>query len=196
VHCGSHQEERIALYESLGFSLTRQRPHMVFHPLDGLPNPLPPSRIQLRPYDVDQDDQSALATLNQAFADDWEYVPVTADQWSRWPSGPGWSANLNLVAADGDEVVGLCCCTVDRERQQWLGRKDGYVETLCVRPSHQRQGLGAALLLAGLRAVGRAGMISATLDTDEDNPTQAFRLYERIGFREIWRWLAYSSELA
>jgi ribosomal protein S18 acetylase RimI-like enzyme len=38
-------------------------------------------------------------------------------------------------------------------------------------------------------------MVSATLETDEDNPTQAARLYQRVGFREIWRWSAYGAEL-
>ncbi|MDH4209504.1 MAG: GNAT family N-acetyltransferase [Anaerolineae bacterium] len=195
VHCGSHQKDRIALYETLGLRLMRQRPHMAYYPLPEPSRPQTPPGIELRPYARGLDDHSAVETLNQAFADDWEYVPVTADQWSRWPSGPTWRADLNLVAADGDEVVGLCLCIVDEERTQWLGRRDGYVETLCVRPSHQRKGIGAALLLAELRAFHRAGMVSATLETDEDNPTQAPRLYERVGFREIWRWLAYGSEL-
>ncbi|HJX37852.1 MAG TPA: GNAT family N-acetyltransferase, partial [Anaerolineae bacterium] len=73
--------------------------------------------------------------------------------------------------------------------------RDGYVDTMCVRPSHQRRGVGAALLLAGLQALRRAGMVSATLETDEDNPTEAARFYQRVGFREIWRWSAYGAEL-
>jgi mycothiol synthase len=195
VQCGSHQDKRIALYESLGLRLMRQSPHMAYHPLEKPAHPQAPPGIQLRPYTPGRDDQSAVETLNQAFANDWQYVPVTADQWSLWLNAPQWRSDLNLVAADGDEVVGLCLCVVDEDRQQWLGRRDGYVGALCVRPSHQRQGMGAALLLAGLRALRQAGMVSATLDTDEDNPTQALRLYERLGFREIWRWLAYGAEL-
>lgn len=195
VHCGAHQEKRIALYESSGLRFMRHRPHMIYHPLERVAPPQAPPGITLRPCLRGLDDESAIRTLIEAFADDWEYVPVTGDGWSRWLDAPQWREDLNLVAVDGEEVVGLCLCVINEERSQWLGRKDGYVDTLCVRPSHQRRGVGVALLLNGLRALRRAGMVSATLDTDEDNPTQAVRLYEGIGFREIWRWAAYGTKL-
>jgi mycothiol synthase len=195
VHCGSHQKERIALYEALGLRLMRQRPHMVYHPLESLPRPQAPPRIQLRPYVRGADDESAVQTLNEAFSADWEHVPVTDDQWSRWLDAPQWCADLCLVAADREEVVGLCLCLVNEDRIQWLGRRDGYVDTLCVRPSFQRKGVGKALLLYALQALRTAGMASATLDTDEENPTQAPRFYQDLGFRETWRWVAYGAEL-
>jgi len=64
-----------------------------------------------------------------------------------------------------------------------------------VLPAYRRQGLGRALLLADVHALKEAGVESATLDTDTDNPTQAMRLYEKIGFREIWRWVTYIKEM-
>ncbi len=190
VHCGAHQEKRIALYESSVLRFMRYRPHMIYRPLEKLDRPEAPPGLTLRPCLRGLDDESAIRTLNEAFADDWEFVPVTEDGWSLCLDSPQWREDLNLVAADGEEVVGLCLCVINEERSQCLGHEDGYVDTLCVRPSHQRRGVGAALLLNGLGALCRAGMVSATLDTDEDNPTQAVRLYERIGFREIWRWAA------
>jgi mycothiol synthase len=195
VHCGYHQRERIALYETVGLQLLRNRPHMAYHPLENLAHPPVPPGIQVRPYSRGQDDRSAVDTLNQAFADDWEFVPVTIEQWSLWLNSPQWRAELNLVASQGNQVVGLCLCVVNEERIEWLGRRDGYVDTLCVRPSFQRKGIGTALLLAALQALRTAGMVSASLDTDEDNPTQAARLYESVGFREIWTWAAYGLEL-
>jgi len=195
VHCGSHQKERIALYETLGLRFLRNRPHMVYHPLENLARPRVPPGIELRPYVRGRDDEAAVETLNEAFAEDWEFVPVTLDQWSLWLNAPHWRSDLNLVAADGAQVVGLCLCIVDEKRMQLLDRRDGYVDTLCVRPSFQRRGVGAALLLAGLQVLRRAGMVSASLDTDEDNPNQAAHLYESVGFREIWTWVAYGQQL-
>jgi mycothiol synthase len=196
VHCAPWEEKRTALYESFGLRALRDRPHMLYEPLNHLARPQVLPGIEVRPYARSADDASAIQTLNEAFAEDWENTPVTNVEWSTWLDSPRWRADLNLVAADGDEVVGLCLCLVNEERIRWLGRKDGYVDTLCVRPSHQRRGLGAALLFTGLHALRRAGMVSATLDTDEDNPTQAPRFYEGVGFREIWRWVAYGRELS
>ena len=195
VHCGSHQTERITLYQSLGLRALRHRPHMIYAPLASVPLPAIPPAIEVRPYTRGRDEAAAMRTLNEAFADDWEHTPVTRDDWSAWLGSPEWRADLNLVAADGDDVVGLCLCRINDERMKWIGRRDGYVDTLCVSPSFQRRGVGRALLLSALAALRRAGMVSATLDTDEDNPTQAPRFYQQLGFREVWRWVAYGAEL-
>ena len=195
VHCALHHNERVTLYESLGLRALRERPHMIYQPLASVPLPAIPPGIQVRPYIRGRDEAAAIRTLNEAFADDWEYTPVTREHWVAWLDSPRWSVGLNLVAADGDEAVGLCLCLVNEDRFRWLGRKDGYVDTLCVRPSHQRRGVGRALLLSALAALRTAGMVSATPDTDEDNPTQAPRFYQQLGFREVWRWVAYGAEL-
>jgi mycothiol synthase len=195
VHCGAHQADRIALYESSGLRLVRLRPHMIYQPLEQVDHLEAPPGITLRPYLRGQDDASAVDTLNEAFADDWEFVPVTQSAWSLSLDAPQWRDDLNLVAVHADQVVALCLCVINQERSQWLGRQDGYVDTLCVRPSFQRRGVGGPLLLTGLRALRTAGMVSATLDTDEDNLTRAPRFYERIGFHEIWRWACYGAEL-
>ena len=195
VHCGAYQGERAALCESFGLQLKRTRPHMAYYPLENLARPQVPPGIELRPYSRGTDDESAVDTLNQAFADDQDCVPLTREGWLLWLDAPQWRADLSLVAADGDQVVGLCLCLINDDRIKWMGRRDGYVDTLCVRPSYQRRGVGAALLLAGLRALRRAGMVSATLETDQDNPAHAAHFYQQLGFREVWRWSAYGVEL-
>jgi mycothiol synthase len=112
-----------------------------------------------------------------------------------WLNTSAFREDLSAAALDGEEVVGLCLCVVDEKRVKRLGRKEGYVDTLFVRPAYRGQGLGTALLLAGLHSLKEAGVESATLDTDLDNPTQAMRLYERVGFRELWRWVTYGKEM-
>jgi len=195
AYCAVHQTMTVALFESFGLRPMRYSPHMVCQPLENLAQPQLPPGIEVRPYVQGQDDQSALKTLNEAFADDWEFVPTTMETLTYWTASSTFRAELSRVALDGDEVIGLCLCTVSEDRFKRLGRRDGYVNVLAVRPPYGRRGLGSALLLTCLHALKRAGMESATLDTDIDNPTQAMSLYERVGFREVWRWVSYGREI-
>jgi len=195
TYCAAHQARLIALFERLGLRVMRYSPHMIYRPLENLARPEFPRAIEVRPYLRGQDDKSALVAFNEAFADKRGFVPETLEKWVHWFNSSAFREELSTAALDGEEVVGLCLCTVDEERTKRLRRKDGYVDTLFVRPAYRRQGLGTALLLAGLHTLKAAGMESATLDTDSDNPAHAMRLYERVGFRELWRWVTYRKQL-
>lgn len=195
TYCAAHQENRTALFESFGLRPVRYSPHMVCHALDNLAEPSVPPGLQVRPYVRGRDDGSALETVNQAYADIMDYAPATLEELRHWTASPSFREELSAVALDVQEVVGLSLCTVNEGRMRLVGRKDVYVDTLAVHPAYRRRGLGSALLLASLHSMKQAGMESATLDTDTDNPTEAIRLYERVGFRELWRWVTYSRNM-
>ncbi len=195
TYCAAHQQERIALFERFGLRPVRYSPHMVCHPLDNLAEPRFPPGLEVRPYVPGQDDQSALEAVNEAFADVMDYAPATLEEMRHWVASPSFREELSPVALDGEVVVGLCLCTVSEDRMRLMGRRDVYVDTLAVRPPYRRRGLGSALLLASLHEMEEAGMASATLDTDTNNPTEAIRLYEKIGFREAWRWVTYGKDV-
>ena len=77
---------------------------------------------------------------------------------------------VQLVAVDGDEVVGTARVLVDGERARF-GR-------LCVRADHRRRGLGAQLLAAAEAAAREAGCASMGLHAQTD----ALGLYEAAGY--------------
>lgn len=193
--CATHQRRSIALFEKFGLRAMCYGPHMIYQPLRNLAQPRMPAGIEFSSYIKGRDDESALDTMNEAFAEDREFVPLTQERWGYYLASPLFREDLNLVALAAEEVIGLCLSIISEDRMRELGRADGYVNTLCVRQAYRRQGLGTALLLAGLHALKGAGMESATLDTEIDNPSQAMRLYDKVGFREIWRWVDYSKEM-
>ena len=195
AYCPAHHERVIAIFESFGLSVMRYSPHLVYQPLDNLPEPQFPSSVVARPYDWGRDDASAMEAYNEAFVEDPEYVPVKEEEWLHWLKRPSVREAFSYVALDRGAVVGFCISSISEERIRLLGRKDGYINILAVRPTHRRQGLGSALLLACLRALQAAGMESATIETDTDNPTEALRLYQKVGFREKWRWITYAREI-
>jgi len=61
------------------------------------------------------------------------------------------------------------------------GRR-GFVQRLAVDPDHQGMGIGCALLVDGLRWMGRRGVTRAVVNTQIGNDA-ALALYERVGFR-------------
>ncbi|RLC68972.1 MAG: hypothetical protein DRH97_01405 [Chloroflexi bacterium] len=58
----------------------------------------------------------------------------------------------------------------------------GEVFTIGVLKAHRRKGIGARLMLHGLERLRARGMTKAILGVEDDNPTQAMRLYEKLGF--------------
>jgi mycothiol synthase len=195
TYCAASQEKRVDLFESLGLRPVRYDLHMVYHPLDNLAEPRFPPGIQVRPFARGLDDEASLETMNEAFADVMDHAPVTPEELRHWIDSPTFREDLSPVALDGESVIGLCLCTVSEGRVRLLGRRDGYVDTLCVIPAYRQRGLGSALLLTCLRAMKKAGLGSATLDASADNPTEAIHLYGQVGFREAWRWVTYGKEL-
>lgn len=195
TYCVTHQGKRIALFESLGLRPVRYDLHMVCHPLDNLADPTFPPGMRVRPYARGQDDEAALAVINAAFADVMDFAAATLEDLRHWLEAPSFREHLSYVAFDGEELAGLCLCTESELRAGLLGRRDGYVDTLCVRREYRRRGLGLALLRKCLQAFKRAGLQSATLGTDTENPTEAMRLYKQAGFREAWRWVTYGKEM-
>ena len=195
TYCAAHQGKRISLFESLGLRPVRYDLHMVCHPLANLPDPALPPGITVRPYSRGEDDESALEVVNAAFADVMDFAAVTLQDFRHWIDDPAFHDHLSFVALDAQEMVGLCLCTVGEGRATLIGRRDGTIDSFCVRREYRRRGLGSALLLTSLQAFKRAGLESATLDTNTENPTEAIRLYEQAGFREAWRWVTFGKEM-
>ena len=92
-----------------------------------------------------------------------------------------------FLAWEGDEIAGACLCELAEAYNQVHGTRSGLVDDVAVRRPWRRRGVGAALIVAGLRALRNAGMTAAHLHADADNITGAVRLYERLGFVEEWR---------
>jgi mycothiol synthase len=195
AYCPVHHRRVTAIFERFGLSVMRYSPTLVYQPLENLTEPRFPSNVEARPYRWGQDDASAMEAYNEAFAEDPEYVPVTKGEWQHWLKRLRAQQGSSWVALEKGGVVGFCISSISEERIRLLERKDGYINILAVRPTHRRQGLGTALLLACLHDLKSAGMESVTIGTDTDNPTQAMQLYEKVGFREKWRWVTYAREI-
>ena len=85
---------------------------------------------------------------------------------------PMFDANVWFLAVHDGTIVAAA-----------LNWDEGYVKDLVVRPDWRGRGLGKALMYQTFGEFKRRGLPRVTLKTDSNNPTDAWRLYERVGMR-------------
>jgi ribosomal protein S18 acetylase RimI-like enzyme len=86
------------------------------------------------------------------------------------------------MALQGDEAAASVWCDVDLYERDVRPQPVGVVGTVGTLPGHRRRGLGAALMVEGMRRMRARGAASASLYVDALNPTGAADLYRRLGF--------------
>ena len=183
----AHEAGRLALLRHFGMQPVRYFCKLSRPTLDDLPDAPVPDGIAIRNYKPDVDRERTLAALDEAFRDHWSSRPASTEEWVYWTSRPERRFDLWFLAWDGDEIAGACLCELVEAYNQVRGTKSGLVDDVAVRRPWRRRGVGAALIVAGLRALRSAGMTAAHLFADTENITGAMRLYERLGFVEEWR---------
>jgi ribosomal protein S18 acetylase RimI-like enzyme len=153
-----------APFLEVGFAVA-ERLHLLVHPLDDLPT-LDPAALLRRGRRRDRD--ATLAVDHAAFAPFWRL-----DEQGLGDALSATSAVHYRVAHRAGRLVGYAV----------TGRADhrGYVQRLAVDPAMEGEGIGAALLLDGLRWLRRWGARDALVNTQEGNE-RSLRLYQRTGF--------------
>jgi ribosomal protein S18 acetylase RimI-like enzyme len=128
----------------------------------------------------------------EAFTDHWDFVAEPFDRWlHNQAESPLARKDLWFVAADGDEVAGVCLCAAHESGDP----EYGWIGILGVRPRWRRRGLGEALLRHAFGAFAAEGATRVGLGVDGENTTGAVRLYERAGMRVVRRYDTYERRL-
>jgi ribosomal protein S18 acetylase RimI-like enzyme len=111
--------------------------------------------------------------LELAYAEEEDPYPPF-DEWETSLLGdPSFEAeNWFLVEAESELVAAA------------LNWSDAYVKDIVVHPEWRRRGLGGALMRQTFRHFEARGHPRVSLKTDSINPTEAWRLYERLGMRK------------
>ncbi len=189
----AHEPGRVALLERLGMKPVRVFCKFSRATLGDIPEAPTLDGIAIRNYRPGADQAATLDALNEAFQDHWSHSPAPPEHWAYWTGRPERRFDLWFLACAlrGDEVAGVCLCELQEAYNQQRGTQSGCVDDVAVRRPWRRRGVGAALILSGLRALKNAGMTAAHLYADADNLTGAVKLYQRLGFVEEWRSIAY-----
>jgi mycothiol synthase len=181
---------------SMGMRPVRYFFYMHCHELNRLPDPALPAGITMRTLDPPLDAGPFLAAYNDGFSDHWGYVPATSEQLQHWFDSPGFCAEDALLAVTEDgHIAGICIVEFLQMDPEMLETNPPLIDDLAVPHAYRRQGIGRALLLAGMHRIRKQGFSAAALAVDADNPNQALRLYESVGFVVVSRSTAYHKEL-
>lgn len=97
----------------------------------------------------------------------------------------GRAGDLGVIAADGDELVGVAYCRLFTDEDHGHGFVDERTPevAVAVRDDRRGQGLGGELLTRLADAARAGGFEQLSLSVDPDN--RARRLYERLGYRTL-----------
>jgi mycothiol synthase len=134
-----------------------------------------PQGVSMRTYGGEEAEAREIKELlDLAYAEEFHHQPATFENWSRFMfEDPMFDAKVWFLAVADGKIVGAA-----------LNWDEGYIKDLVVHPDWRGRGLGKALVYQTLGEFKRRGLPRVTLKTDSNNPTDAWRLYERAGMRK------------
>ncbi len=193
-------ERRIAklvMLEKEGYAPARWFFEMLRPNLDDIDLPPMPVGLEVRPLGGDPVVWRQLLTADaEAFQDHWGGFVADDAEFAEWTHSPSFEPSLFVVAWDGDEIAGAVENSIPKAENVQFARARGWLDSVFVRRSWRRRGLGAALVARALGVLRDAGMTEAMLGVDSDNPTGALGLYERAGFTVHARSKAFRKSMS
>jgi ribosomal protein S18 acetylase RimI-like enzyme len=188
-------EHRTKFLENRNFEPERYFYIMERKDLRVLPSVALPSGIVLRSPASEADWRKAADCLDEAFRDHWGYVASTENDFQMMIHNPHIRADLTQFAWKENEVIGTLIVYINEETNQKTNSKRGWTEDISVRKPYRGQGIAKAMIFAALQAVKSAGMESAMLGVDTNNPNGALSLYENCGYDPIRTSISYRKPL-
>lgn len=185
--CSADDSHRLQLLEKHGFfreavrslhySLNLRQPAQLY--------PLPEG-FSIRPVKGEEELDKLVALHRAAFGTD----QMTVEYRLAMMSTPQYLPEVDLVAEDVcGELAAFCVCGFED-----IHTGIGYTDPIGVHPDHQRKGLGAAIVSAGMRKLGELGVTRVELGTSSENIAMQ-RLAEKLGFRLTAEKLWFSKEV-
>lgn len=194
--------DRIRFLESCGFAIERYFFHLERVAAEPIPNPELPPEFTLQMGQQQKNGDAWIELFNQSFIDHWNFHPLTRELLDYALAHLPYRSEFDLVAVSPDgQFAGFCYSTIDAEKNEETGRNEGWITVLGTHRGFRHQGIGRALLLAGMQQLQAAGVDTILLTVDAENPNGALKLYESVGFRKafakIWLFKALDTpELA
>ena len=182
VYPGMRSLESLA--RRAGFTAERWYADME-RPLTRLPEVPAVPDVDLVPFTWDRDEEVRRAH-NTAFTDHHGSAERDETAWRAWFTGQrAFRPDLSVLALVGGAVAGYVLTYVYDADTRATGVQQAHLGQLGVLRPVRGRGIASAAIVAALRAGAAAGCDTAGLQVDTENPTGAFGLYQRLGFRPV-----------
>lgn len=149
-----------------------------------------PDGVRVLPFDASLS-EAVREAKNAAFADHWGSQPASREAWESMQGLPSFRADLSRIALAGDDVIGFVITETNEDDWERAGSRSGYIGLVGTVRAWRGRGLASALLTEVMRAYRDAGLETAVLDVDTENPTGALGVYTRLGFEPTARDVSY-----
>lgn len=188
------REDIIRLWERFSFKLVRKF-SLMKRDLHEIPSEIGENReVVLTPLRKDADEDVRMLNWldNECFKEHFNHRPTTVEETTfMLRENPFFKYQKWLFAALNDKQVGYVGVGVDEKYNSEKDVKGGWIMDIGVLKAQRRRGIGARLMLEGMRILKTDGMTTALLGVDDWNITNAMRLYEKLGFKVSEKDLTY-----
>jgi mycothiol synthase len=133
---------------------------------------------------------------NEAFSEHFDFRPTTLEEWEHWSREPDFDREGFFFALLKEEPVGHVGTWIDSKFVKFKGIKRGVIATIGVLKPYRRKGIGTSLILRGMDYLKSRGMTEVELGVDDLNETEAIKLYEKVGFKVVRKYLVHQRTIA
>lgn len=179
------QRGAVEFWEHLGFSRVRVF-SLMKRSLEGIHSGVGENRdIRLRALVKGSLEDLELLTFleSEAFREHYNYRPHTVDEIRYFlEQDPVFRDQEWIIVYLNDTPVGYVGLGIDAKSNREKNLKAGWIMDIGVLKEHRRKGVGARLLIEGMKLLKAKGMTEAILGVDDQNVTNAIKLYQNLGF--------------
>jgi mycothiol synthase len=195
----SDREGCVHLYESFGFRQARVT-SMMKRGLTNIPyNVGENMKAMMRDMQMTNEEDIKLLNMldNETFKEHFNFRPRTIEE-TKYTlfEMPWFTVQKWFFALLNQQPVGFCGVAIDEGLNKEKNLKWGFIADIGVLKSYRRKGIGTSLMLHMMQALKGLGMEDALLYVDDMNPTNAIKLYEKLGFKILTKNIVYQLELA
>jgi ribosomal protein S18 acetylase RimI-like enzyme len=202
-------QEQVRVWKKLGFKLVR-RGSIMTKGLNEIKSDVGENmNVVLEPLQKDADEDLELLNrlTNECFKEhfNWRPTPLESTVYLvredfSWKT-QGWffalleGKHVGFVGAGIGEVDNRASMRAENVERGWILPR-GWILSIGVLKPYRRTGIGTRLILHGLNFLEAQGMTIAMLGVDDSNVTKAKQLYEKVGFKEVWKQSFYEKNIA